>query len=129
VDDRVHLGAVEEVVVDGLARQRTERQLERKTVVDVGKRGGIPHDRVTLARNKQRDRDVGVVLPEFDRGAAVVEHAALVLTQSIERFAHRWSKAVRNVVGRLAIQFDGVVGARDPVALVQERVAVGRGKG
>ena len=40
--------------------------------------------RIAFARNQQGDRDIGVVLPEFDRAAAVVEHSALVLAQTIE---------------------------------------------
>ena len=121
VENGVDLRAVEEVVIDRLAGDGSQLQLKRKAIVEVGERRRVPHQPVALARNQQRDRDIGVVLAQLDRGAAIVEHAALMLAQPVERFRDRGRKAVRDAVGVIAIELDRLIGARDAVAFVQQR--------
>ena len=62
VDDGVELGAVEEVVVDGVGGEGVEVGFEGEAVVEVGEGGGVPEDGVALGGEEQRDGDVGVVL-------------------------------------------------------------------
>ena len=121
VKNGVDLRAVEEVVVDRLAGDGSELQIEREAIVKIGERRRVPHQPVALARNQQRDRDIGVVLTQFDCRSAIVEHAVLMLTQPVESFCNRWRKAVSDAVGVIAIEIDRLVGARDAVAFVQQR--------
>ena len=62
VDDGVELGAVEEVVVDGVGGEGVEVGFEGEAVVEVSEGGGVPEDGVALGGEEQGDGDVGVVL-------------------------------------------------------------------
>ena len=125
VDDRVHLGAVDEVVVNRVAGQGGELEREREAVVDLGERGGVPHQRVAAAGDQQRNGDIGVVLRQQHGAAAVVEHAALVLAQAVVGLVGVGKEAVGHVVGLLAVDQGRLVGARHGIALAQQRCAVG----
>ncbi len=97
MNDGVHLRAVEDVVVDLRRGHRLQVQLEREAIVDVAEGSGVPENGVALARDEKRDGDVGVVLAEFDDAAAVVEHAALVLAETVKRLVVVGTKAVFDV--------------------------------
>src|SRR5580704_11547390 len=121
--DPVDLRAIEEVVIDRLARDGSQLQIEREATLKPGERRRIPQHSVAFARNQQRDRDIGVVLAQLYRCSAIVEHAALMLTESVERFIDRGRKAVRDSVGLITIEFDWLVRARDAVAFIQQRLS------
>ena len=129
VDDVVHLGAVEDEVVDAVAGDGVEGELEREAVIDVGVGGGVPDDAVAFGGDEEGDGYVGVVLGDFDGGAAIVEHAALVLAEAVEGFGGVGPEAVDDVEGGVVVEGDGVVGAGDAVAFAEEGLVVGCGEG
>ncbi len=62
VDDVVHLGAVEDEVVDAVAGDGVKGELEGEAVVDVGVGCGVPDDAVAFGGEEKGDGYVGVVL-------------------------------------------------------------------
>ena len=129
VDDVVHLRAVEDEVVDAVAGDGIEGELEGEAVVDVGVGGGVPNDSVALGGEEKGDGHVGVVLGDFDGGAAIVEHAALVLAEAVEGFGGVGPETVDDVEGGVAVEGDGRVGAGDAVAFAEKGLVVGSREG
>ena len=121
--DRVHLRAVEDVVVNLRRGHRLQVQIEGKAVVDVAEGGGVPEDGVAFARNQQRDGDVGVVLAKLDGAAAVVEHAALMLTEPVQRFGGIGAEAVLDVE-KAARGLRRQVGARKIASFAHQSLAL-----
>ncbi len=66
---------------------------------------------------------------EFDGGAAIVEHAALVLAETIKGLGGVGPEAVYDVEGGVAVEGDCVVGAGDAVSFAQQGLVVGYGVG
>ena len=120
MENSVDLRAVKEVVINRLAGHRGQLHIEGKAIVEVSERRRVPHQPIAFARNQQRNRDIGVVLPQFHRGAAIVEHAALVLPQSIHRLRNCGRESVRDTIGVIAIELDRFVGPRDAGSFVQQ---------
>src|SRR5665213_1545443 len=125
MQNAVDLRAVKEVVIDRLAGHGSQLQIEREAIVEVGECRRVPQQPVALARNQQRDRHIGVVLTQLYCRSSIVEHATLMLTQSVESLCNRWRKAVRDAVGVIAIELDRLIGARYAVAFVQQRFSAG----
>ncbi len=84
VHDLIHLGPVDNVVIDRVRGQRTELKGQRKPVVRISERRGVPQERVALTGNQQRDGNVCVVLSQFDRAATIVEHPTLMLAETVK---------------------------------------------
>ena len=129
VDDVIHLGTVEDEVVDAVAGEGVEGELEGEAVVDVSVGCGVPDDAVAFGGDEERDGYVGVVLGDFDGGAAIVEHAALVLAEAVEGFGGVGPEAIYYVEGAVAVEGDGVVGAGDAVSFAKEGLVVRCGVG
>lgn len=94
VDDLVHFRTINEVVIHGMAGERTQVQFQGKP---------IPHQRVALARHEQRDRDIGVVLREIDAGTAVIEQSTLMLSQPVEPLVEAGREPVFKMKGLLVV--------------------------
>ena len=69
--------------------------------------------------------DIGVVLAKLNCRSPIVEHAVLMLTQSVESLCNRWRKAVCDAVGMIAIELDRLLGTRYAVAFIQQRFSAG----
>ncbi len=128
-DDAVEAGAVEEVVVDGVGDFGADVEGVLETVVEAAARGVVPEQAVAHAGEHERHGDAGVVLREVDGLAAIIPHAGLVLSQSVDGFAGAVTgkrHVVFGAVGLLAVHRSGVHGLR---LVVQQNVAVGVGVG
>src|ERR1019366_6091927 len=124
-ENAVNLRAVEEVIIDRLAGDGSQLQIEREAIVEVGERRRVPQQPVALASSQHDHRAMGVVLTQLYCRSSIVEHATLMLTQSVESLCNRWRKAVCDAVGVIAIELDRLIGARYAVAFVQQRFSAG----
>ena len=106
---------------DGVGR---EADLGREAIVEPGHRGGVPEDAIALGRDHERDGDVGVGLREFDGRSAVVEHAALVLAQSVDGFLNGGVKLVFHAVKVFPVNGGLHVTARLVLELLQQAVTL-----
>jgi hypothetical protein len=73
MDHLIHFWTVDEVVVHGMPCERPQVKVKREAIVDVSEGSGIPHQRVALGRQQQRDSNISIVLAEFHGRSAVVE--------------------------------------------------------
>ena len=106
-DDLVKIGAVEKVVVDVVGHFGTDVQVIRKAVIEPAARVVVPENAIALARNQQRDRDIGIVLRNVDRLAAIVPDARLVLAEPVEGLARAVNVDERfRAISVLAIDLD-----------------------
>ena len=120
MDDFIHLRAIDKVVINRICGQRTELECQRKPVVRIGKRCGVPQQRIALAGNQKRDGDICVVLSQFNRTATVVEHSALVLAQAVEAFGDIRRETIRYVVDAFPVYLSRFIGTWDGIAFAQQ---------
>ena len=90
-DDLVDRGAVEEVVVDQVARLGAEAVpgVAADVAGEVRRRVVVPEHAVPLVRDQDRNLDLGVGVEHVERRPLAVDHAVLVLSEAEQRFVRR----------------------------------------
>src|SRR5579863_6739391 len=83
----IQFRTVEEVVVDGVGDFGADIEIVGEAIVEAAARIVVPENTVAITRYQKGYGDVGVVLRDIDRLAAVVPHSRLVLTEPVESFA------------------------------------------
>jgi len=120
VDDLVHLRAVEEVVVDGVACVGGEDHFAVEAVVELGSGGGVPEQAVALGGDEQRYGDLGIGLRELDDVVAEVHRAALMLAKPVERLFDGQIELLLHAQHGVAVPGDGLIFARDVAGFGQQ---------
>ena len=107
-DDLVGVRAVDEVVVDAVGDFCAQIERMNETIVHAAARGVVPEDAVSVGGDEERNGDVGVLLRQVNRFAAIIPHAGLVLAETIETFM-RAVDGKRDLCMKcfFAIHFDG----------------------
>ena len=121
--DAVELGSVKKVVVHLIGYFRAEIERAKKAVVEAAPRGMVPENAIAVARQKERNANVGVVLRNIHRFPAIIPYPCLVLAKPIKRFVRTPQfREEFYAVGRLAIHDNGRHG---DFRLLEERLAAG----
>ena len=127
-DHLIDGGAVEEVVVDQIARFGAEAVpgVAADVAGEVRGRIVVPEQPVTFVRDQDRDLDLGVGVEHAQRRPLAVDHAVLVLAETEQRFVGRRVERGGDGVGGDAL--DGRRGEalavfRDERVVAQIRVA------
>ena len=105
-DDLIEIGAVEKIVVDDVSNFGADVEIIGEAVVETTAGIIVPENPIAVARHEKGHGDVGVVLRDVDGFAAVVPHAGLMLSESVEGFV----RAVNvhkglGAIGILAVYF------------------------
>src|SRR3984957_15553377 len=129
VDDLIDLRPIDQVVVERITRQGRELEFERKAIVGIRQRRCIPLQCIALAGNQERDSNICIVLAELNGTAAVIEHSALVLTETIESLGCIRRKAVGNLESLLSIYLPWFISARYRFTFAEQLISMGAGVG
>jgi hypothetical protein len=124
MDDSVHLRSINHVIIHGRAGDRAELQFQREAVIDIGQRRCVPKDCIALAGNEKRNRDVGVVLSQFNSRPTIIEQPALMLSQSVDRLGCIGCEAVGYLPGVLSVQLNRFISTWYAVSFMEECRAI-----
>jgi hypothetical protein len=127
VDNLIDLRSVDQVVVDCIARQGRELEFEGKAIVSIRQRRCIPLQCITLAGNQERDSNVCIVLAELNCTAAVIEHSALVLTETIESLRRIRREAIGDLESLLSIYLSWFIGTRYGFTFAEQPISLSAG--
>src|SRR5262252_251764 len=107
-DDLVDFGTVEKVVVDDVGDLRTDIEVIGKAIIETASCGAVPEDPIAAARDQKRHSNVGIVLRNINRLAAVIPNASLVLSETVQSFARAIDVDERLcAIGVLPVHSDG----------------------
>jgi hypothetical protein len=127
MDDLIDLRPIDQVVVDRITRQGRELEFERKAIVCIRQRRGVPLQCIALAGNQERDSNICIVLAELNCTAAVIEHSALVLAETIESLGRIGREAIGDTESLLSIYLGWFIATRYGVAFAEKLISMSAG--